>query len=85
MPGKRRVIREKTKTRRWKDYSKQKLQDYVGLQLSYKTLPSDPDALDLFITDILKDAIDKLCPLRVIRTARSEDLVSNEVERIKKK
>ncbi len=84
LPGKQRIVRMKTTTRCWRNYSKEGIRQCVN-ELVTEPYPTDASELDVYITNILNITMNKICPLRVIRTARAEDLVSDEVERIKKK
>jgi hypothetical protein len=84
LPNKHEIIRHKTTVRSWRKYSKQNLENL--LEKSTATMVSDDaNILNMQVCDAVKDAMNELCPLRVVRTARGSDLVSDEVERIKKK
>jgi hypothetical protein len=84
--------RKKTTIRSWRNFNTQNLNSSILEALvleetdpSSDLHSSDPNLLNDKINLLLKNSFDKICPLRVARTARPDDVVSDSIERIKKK
>ena len=80
--------RTKTTARCWKKYSPLAAQNYAQ-ELS-RELDTDLNMINVNdlsdkLTEIHKSIMAKLCPTRIIRTSRSDDIATDNVERIKKK
>jgi len=76
------VSREKHWTRDWKRYDLNNIKKYVDHKL--QTQVNDED-LDRHILNIQEEVQTIFCPLRRARTARTTDIVSNNIEKLKKK
>lgn len=79
------VHRIKTKTRSWRNYSATSLEAMVRNKVVLLDLDDDADSLNSAVNDVLLSSYNDLCPERSIRTARPTDIVSDDIERIKKK
>jgi hypothetical protein len=84
--------RKKVLTRSWKNYSAANLQEKISHHISQLTSDNDteihsdnPDDLNAAISKVLLDSYNQICPERVIRISKPSDIVSDEIERVKKK
>ncbi len=85
LPNKHLINRQKTKVRSWKKYSPQNLHNCLANAEIQTVTTTDVNQLNQQITDAITAAMEELCPLRVIRLARSTDIISDDIERVKKK
>jgi hypothetical protein len=86
LPEREKVIRKKCMVRSWRKYN------IINIQAAVSTLANDvkfdnssSEVMNDQITKVFKQALDELCPLRVVRTSRDSDLVSDTIERIIKR
>jgi hypothetical protein len=81
------IRRCKTTRRSWKKFSLMSIQDKVCSNLDDCTVDRlvDSDALNGYLTEVIATSLDALCPQRVIRTARPSDIITDAIERIKKR
>ncbi len=86
------LTRQKTMTRSWKNFNANNLNATIneGLNSLEEDKNSglqsnDVNTLNKAINDHHKNSFDTLCPLRVVRTSRLTDIMSDSIKRIKKK
>jgi len=76
------VNRQKHWTRDWKKYDLNNIRDFITSKTNDNV---EDELLDPTILKIQSEVQDIFCPLRRVRTARPTDIVTNEVEKLKKK
>ncbi len=81
------IIRSKTFRRSWKKFTEASIQSAVLTSLDDLKVQntSNSDDLNSYLMSSIYNAFDDLCPMRAIRTAQATDLVTDVIERIKKK
>jgi hypothetical protein len=79
--------RIKTKVRSWKKYTAANIQ--ITSRCLVDSIPIEDrvtsDSLCEAITNSLLSAYDEICPIRTVRISKPSDIVSDDIERIKKK
>jgi hypothetical protein len=87
LPEREKIERKKCITRDWKKYSASGLCEEISNHTSKLTDAENwtSDYLNDSIVAIIKTSFDKVCPERVVRTSRDSDIVSNNIEKLKKK
>jgi len=76
------VHRRKHWTRDWKKYDLNNVQEFISEKTKNHINEQD---LDTFVLGIQTEVQKIFCPLRRVRTARPSDIVTNTVEKLKKK
>ncbi len=87
LPENEKIMRKKCKARDWRKYSAINIQTEI-LHNSNELQPREDwtsDALNEAITEAINISFNNLWPLRVIRISRNSDIVSNNIEKLKKK
>jgi hypothetical protein len=86
LPEREKILRKKCVVRSWRNYNITNIQAAVSAKARDVNFDQDcPEIMNAQITVVFKEALDELCPQRVVRTSRDSDIVSDTIERIKKK
>jgi len=75
------IIREKHLRRTWQGYNAARLKE----EMIKPAVGLNAEALSNHIANSITAALDKICPVRVIRTARASDILDQTLEKLKKK